>query len=179
MRVQKLLDKFRFMSREVISNDMNLSPPRLAGYHVSEKGDELLTGMARSRAANDCSCLGVQRGVQREGAMTVVLKSMSLCSARRQWQYRIQPVQRLHAGLFINAENDRMLRRLHIESNDVGRFLLKVGIVGHHVALDPLGLKSRSFPDSGHHHVVNAQMVGQFTRAPVRRTVARLPARPF
>src|SRR6266404_7138839 len=169
MRSQKLLDKFGFMSREVISNDMNLSPSRLTGHDVSEKGDELLTGVARCRAANDFSCFGVKRGVQREGAVTVVFESMSLCSARRQRQYGIQSVQRLDAGLFINAENHRMLRRLHIQSNDVSRFLLKVGIVGHHVALDPLGLKPRSFPYSVHDHVMNAKLLGQFTRAPMGR----------
>ena len=64
MRVQKLLDKFRFMSREVISNDMNLPPPRLTGHDVGEKGDELLTGMTRSRAPDDFSRFGVQRGVR-------------------------------------------------------------------------------------------------------------------
>src|SRR6266513_2420925 len=96
MRGQKLLDKFGFMSREVISNDMNLAPPRLTGHDVSEKGDELLTGVPRSRAADDFPCFGVQRGVQREGAVTVVLESMSLRSTRRQRQYRIQSVQRLH-----------------------------------------------------------------------------------
>src|SRR5437870_5596304 len=97
MRVQKLLDKFRFMGREVISNDMNLPSARLTGHDVSEKGDELLTGMPRCRATNDCSCLGVQRGVQRESAVTVVFESMSLCSSGRQRQYRIQPVQCLDA----------------------------------------------------------------------------------
>src|SRR5215813_10890915 len=126
MSGQKLLDKFGFMSREVISNDMNLAAPRLTGHHVSEEGDELLTGVARGRAADDFSGFGVQRGVQREGAVTVVFESMSFRPAGRQWQYGIQSVQRLHAGLFINAENNRMLRRLHIQPNDIRRFLLEV-----------------------------------------------------
>src|SRR5205814_9499167 len=87
MRGQKLLDKFRFMGREVISNDMNLPPPRLTGHDVREKGDELLTGMPRSCATNDFSGCGVQRRVQREGAVTVVLESMSFSSAGCQRQY--------------------------------------------------------------------------------------------
>src|SRR6266480_389149 len=70
-----------------------------------------------------------------------------------------------------NAENDRMLRRFHIETDNIGRFPLKVGIVGHHVALDPLGLQSRSLPDPRHHHVMHTQVLGQFARAPVGRPV--------
>jgi hypothetical protein len=66
MSVQELLDEFGFMSREVISNDLNLAAARLTGHQISEKGNELLTGMARRRAANDCSGPGVQRGVQGE-----------------------------------------------------------------------------------------------------------------
>src|SRR5260370_16387765 len=77
MRVQKVLDKFGFMSGEGISNDMNLPPPRLTGHDVVEKGDELLTGMARSRAPNDFSCFAVQRRVQSEAARTGGLTSSS------------------------------------------------------------------------------------------------------
>ena len=40
MRLQELLDEFGFMSREVISNDMNLPPARLTGHEVSEEGDD-------------------------------------------------------------------------------------------------------------------------------------------
>ena len=72
-----------------------------------------------------------------------------------------------------------MLRWLHIQSNDVGRFLFKIWIVGQHVALNPLRLKSRPLPDSGHCHVVDAKVLGQFTRAPMRRAVGRRTARPF
>src|SRR5689334_2556113 len=135
MSVQELLDEFGFMSREVISNDVNLPAARLTGHQISEKGNELLTGMARRRAANDGSGPGVQRGVQGEGAVAVVLESMSLSPSGRQWQHRIQPVQCLDARLLINAENDRMLRRFHIQANNISRFLLKVRILGHHVTL--------------------------------------------
>jgi hypothetical protein len=52
MRVQELLDEFCFMGREVISNDVNLPATRLTGYQVSEKGNELLTRMARRRVTD-------------------------------------------------------------------------------------------------------------------------------
>ena len=66
------------MSREVVSNDMNFPTARLTGHEVSEKGNELLTGMSRSCTTNDLSCLGVQRGVQREGAVTAVSVAQSI-----------------------------------------------------------------------------------------------------
>src|SRR5260370_1308944 len=111
---------FRFRS---VTEVKTPRPLRMTGHEVGAEGDERLAGMAGSRAPNDFCCFGVQRGVQREGAVTVVLESVSLGSAGSQRQYRIQPVQRLNAGLFINAENDCMLRRFLIQSTHITRLL--------------------------------------------------------
>jgi len=166
------------MSREVISNDMNLTPARLTRHQVSEKGDERLTGMPLSRATNHCSGLGIQRGVQREGAVTMVLKPMSLCASGRQRQHRIQPVQGLDARLFIHAEDDRMLRRLYIQSNNAAAFCSKVRIVGPSCSARSAEAESRPASRHGPHHVMNAKLLGQLPRAPVRRPVERCAAGP-
>jgi hypothetical protein len=134
--------------------------------------------MARRRAANDCSGPGVQRGIQREGAMAVVFESMSLSSSGRQRQHWIQAVQCLDARLLINAENDRMLRRFHIQANNISRLPLKVRILGHHVALEALRLQSRSLPNPSHHHVMHPKVLGQFARAPMGRAIGRRTLRP-
>ncbi len=179
MRLQKLGDEFGFMGREIVRNDMNLPASGLTGHEAGEKCHELLTRVSLGGAADDRSGLSVQGSVQRERAMTVVFKTMPLCSSWRQRQYWIQSVQRLDAGLFIDTEDHRMLRRLHIQPDNVGRFLFKVRIVGDHVALDPVWLKPRPLPDSGHHHVMHPKVFGQLARAPVRRPIGRLAPRPF
>jgi hypothetical protein len=167
------------MSREVISDDMNLPSSGLTGHDVGKKRHELLACVSRGGFTNDLSCLCIQRCVQRERSVSVIFKPMSLCSSRRHRQHRIQSVQSLDAALFIHTENCSMLRRIHIKPNDFGCLLLKLWVLRHQVALDPMWLKTRSLPDPSHHHVMNPKMFGQLARTPVRRAIRWRPARPF
>src|SRR5258707_337819 len=105
MRLQKLFDERRLMSREVISDDMNLPPSGLTGHDVGKKRHELLARVSSGSSTNDRSSLCIQRCVQRERAVAEVFKPMPLGSSRRHGQYRIQSVQSLDAALFINTKH--------------------------------------------------------------------------
>ena len=54
--------------------------------------------------------------------MTEVLEPMPLRTAGRQRQDRIQAIERLNGGLLIDGEHGRMLGRIHIQADHVGRF---------------------------------------------------------
>src|SRR5882724_6503955 len=179
MRLQKLFDELRLMSREVISDDMNLPASGLTGHDVGKKRHKLLARVSLGGFATDRSRLCIQRCVQRERTVAVVFKPMPLRSSGRHRQHRIQSVQSLDAALLINTKHSSMLRRIHIERNDFGCLLLKVWIIGHQVTLDPMRLKSRSLPDPSHHHVMNPKVLGQLARAPLGRAVRWWPTRPF
>ena len=71
-----------------------------------------------------------------------------------------------------------MLRGIEIEPDHIGGLLLELGVVGRHVALHPVWLDPVLLPGPSHHHVVDAELLGQAPRTPVRRPVARLLARP-
>ena len=130
----------------------------------------------RGGLAQHFAAFGVERSVKRERAVAVILKAVAFHAAGRQWQHRIQPVQRLDGSLLVDAKHRRMLRRFDVQSDDVGGLGLELGIVGEHVALDPVGLKSGPLPDPRHHHVVDPQLLGQFAAAPMRRAITRTPA---
>ena len=98
--------------------------------------------------------------------MAIVFKTVALQPPGRQWQHRIKPVQGLDGGLFVHAKHRRMLRRFDVQSDNIGRLSLKVGVVGGHVAFDPMGLKPGALPDPRHHHVADAQVAGQLAAAP-------------
>src|SRR4030095_15617662 len=179
MRLQKLFDELRLMSREVINNDMNLLSSGLTGNDVGKKRYKLLTRMSRGGLTKDRSCLCIQRCIQRERAMSVIFKPMSLCSSGRHRQHRIQPVQSLNAAFFIYTENCSVLRRIHVKPNDVGCLPLKVWILRYQVALDPVRLKPRSFPYTRYYQIMHPKVFGQFSRAPVRGAVGRRTPRPI
>ena len=132
------------VSREVVGDHMDLFAARLVDHDVGEEGDELRRGMSLGGLAQHLAGLGVEGGIERQGAVTEVLKAMAFRPARGERQDRILAIQSLNMRLFIDAEHRRMRRRVQIQANDVGRLLLKVRIVRGHVALDPMGLAGRA-----------------------------------
>ena len=72
-----------------------------------------------------------------------------------------------------------MLRRFDVEPDNIGRLGLKVGVVGGHVAFDPMGLNPGTLPHPRYHHVANTQVLRQLAAAPVRGAIRRSSASPF
>ena len=97
---KELLNPPRFMSGEVVSNDVNLFATRLLHDEVRKKGDELLARVTRRRGAKDLSSLRVECRIQREGSVPELLKPMSLGSPWQQRKYRIKAIQRLDGALW-------------------------------------------------------------------------------
>jgi hypothetical protein len=92
--------------------------------------------------------------------VAVVLKVVTLQPSGRQWQHRIEPIQSLDSSLFIDAKDRRMLGRLDVQPDNIGRLELEVRVVGGHVAFDPMGLKPGALPHPRHHHVADTQVTG-------------------
>src|SRR5829696_10439110 len=99
MGLEKRLDFLGLVRREVIDNDVDLAPPRLGVDDVVEEVDEGVAGVPRNGLTDDLTSPDVQRDVQRERAVTVILKAVPLRAPGRQRQYRIQPIQGLNGRL--------------------------------------------------------------------------------
>jgi hypothetical protein len=70
--------------------------------------------------------------------MSVVLETVSFCSSWRQRQHRVETIQRLNRCLFIYAEHRRMLRRIHVQADDICGFAFKIGIVARQIAFQTM-----------------------------------------
>ena len=103
MSHKELLHPFGLVGREIVGNEMNLFAARLVGDYLGEEGNKLLAGVPRGGFAHHLAVASVKRGVQRKSAVTVVLKAVALEPPRRQWQNRVEPVQGLDGGLFVDA----------------------------------------------------------------------------
>jgi len=101
---------------------------------------------------------------------------MPLGSPRRERQHAVAAIERLNGGLFVHAEDRRVLRRIEIEPDDVGRLALEVRIVRRHVALQTMRLKTGFAPDEMNHRLAHAELVAELAAGPMRRTVARFAA---
>ncbi len=83
MSREELLNSLGLVGREVVGNEMNLLTARLIGHHLGEEGHELLAGVARGGFAHHLAIARVKRGVQRKGAVAIVIQSRGAPAPRR------------------------------------------------------------------------------------------------
>ena len=173
MSGKKLLDPLCFVGGQVVGDDVNLLPFGLARNYLTKESNKLFTGVPVSCLPNHLSRLSVECPIERKRPMSVVLKPMSLSPSGRQRKYRIQAVQRLNSCLLIYAKHGCVLRRVHVQPDDVGCFGFKVRVIGDHVALNPVWLQLSSPPHASDHHMTHPELLAQPTGTPVGRTITR------
>ena len=173
MFAQKRLHSLSLVRRQVVGDHVNLLTSRLMRHDVGEKRYELLRGVPRRGLAYHFAGLRIERRVQRQRAVPVVLQPMPFGSSRRQRQHRIVAIERLNRRLLVHAEHRRVRRRVQVQPDDVGSLLLEVRIVGAHVALQPVRLQPMLVPHPRHHHVRHPQLGRQAASAPVRAAIGR------
>ncbi len=145
---QERFDGLRLVGRQVVGDDVDLAPFGLARDDLAQECDEFRTRVPRDRFSHHLAGVGIQRGEERQRAVAVVLEAVTFDSPRREWENRNQAIQRLNRRLLVHTENCGVLRRLHVEADDVGRLGLEVRIVRRHVALDPMRLETGALPDA-------------------------------
>ena len=162
MTIDKLPDSGGAMGREIICDNVDLLALGKAGHDLFQKSNKFRTGVTRRGLAQHLAGFGVERGVERKGAVTVVLKTVSLGSSGRERQDWIEPVQSLDGALFVDAENRSVHRRLQIQPNDISSLGFKIRIVAGHVAAQAVGLQSGFGQNSGHSGMVGAKFGANF-----------------
>ena len=70
---------------------------------------------------------GIKRGIQRERSATVIFKPIAFDAAGGKRQDRVEPIECLNRRLLINTEHGGMLRRVQIQSDNVGGLVSKSG----------------------------------------------------
>jgi hypothetical protein len=168
---QELAHPLGLMRGEVVEDDVNLLMIGVLGHHRAQKSDELFAGVTGCGLTDNLARLGVEGGIEREGSASDVLETVALCPTRRHGQDRIPPVESLNGRLLVQAEYDRVLRRVEVEPNHVSSLGLEVGIVGSHVAFEAMRLEPRPSPYPGHSHVRDTQMAGKLAAAPMSTPV--------
>jgi DNA-directed RNA polymerase subunit N (RpoN/RPB10) len=128
MSSQELTNALGLMSGKIIGNDVDLTVARLARNDLRQKRNEFFRGVSFRGATMNFSGLSIQCCVQRQGSMAVVFKPVTFSPTWRKRKNRIKPVECLDCGLFINAKYRRVLRRIHVKTNDIGGLRLEVRV---------------------------------------------------
>lgn len=81
--VEEGRDQFRLVRRKVVEDDVDLAPGLARADHLLEEVDELSTGVAPSRLALHLAGFGVERRIERQCAVALVLEAVAFGAAGR------------------------------------------------------------------------------------------------
>ena len=111
---------------------------------------------------------------QKKSTVTDVLNAMAVGPPGRQGPHRVVAIERLNRRLFVHADHGRVLRRVQIQADHIGRRGLNVRVVGGQVAFQAMRPEGVLGQDTRHRHVREApQLCRSRARRPVRGPLSR------
>jgi hypothetical protein len=103
-----------------------LATPGLQRNHLAQESHKLPGGMVGRGLTQDLAAFGVERGIERERAMPIVLEAVALGPPGAKRQHRVEAIEGLNRGLLIDTEHRSVLRRIDVEPDHIGGLALEV-----------------------------------------------------
>ena len=125
--------------------------------------------MSGGDPTDDVAGCNIKCCVQTGGAVPRVVVRAPLHLSWTKLEQRLRAIQGLHLRLLIHAENQRVVRRIQIEADDVDDFLGESRVVAHLECSQPMRFEVGGRPDFAHLMLGDARMLRHQTEAPVRR----------
>jgi hypothetical protein len=104
---------------------------RLAGelaVDVSQEPQKLLMAVALITVANDLTGQDIDRRKQSRRPVAIVIVGHCAATPFLEWQARLRALQSLNLGLLVYAQHNRLVRRIQLQTDDVGQFLEESGV---------------------------------------------------
>src|SRR6185503_10799871 len=102
------------------------------------------------------------------GAVAFVVVGHRLPATLGHRQRRLRAVKRLHRGLFVGAQHDRVLRRVQIQTHDIDELLLELGVARHLERVDSVRFETQLLPYPLHSALRHPGNPGHRPCAPMR-----------
>ena len=151
---------------------------RLAGRNLPldgvEEADKFLMPVALHVLPDDGSVEHVHRGEQGRRPIPLVIVGHGSGAAFLERQAGLGSVERLDLALFVDAEHDRVRRRIDVEPDDVAQLADERGVLGELELPHTMRLEPVTAPDALHRTHADADRLGHRRAGPMRRFVRRL-----
>src|SRR6516225_11861396 len=117
------------MGVEIVEDDVQLAI-REGGNHAVHEAEELDTAPALGMLGNNHAAGDFERCKQGRGAVPLVIVTLAGQGASvRELQVALRPLQCLDRRFLIDTENNRLGRRVDIETDQVGRFRRELRVI--------------------------------------------------
>ena len=124
------------------------SSSRCGAVDLSQEGEEFFRAVSGGDPTDDVAGCNIKCCVQTGGAVPRVVVRAPLHLSWTKLEQRLRAIQGLHLRLLIHAENQRVVRRIQIEADDVDDFLGESRVVAHLECSHRCGLRSAAVQTS-------------------------------
>src|SRR5215471_533686 len=100
--------------------------------------------------------------------MAFVVMRLSRRHAWGERENRLRTVQRLHLALFVHAQNNRTIRRIQVQPDDIPNLLDELRVFGKLEVLHTMRLQPESSPNPHDRCLRESRLLGHQSSAPVR-----------
>jgi len=140
-------DRRMFVGTVVVDDGMDVEVGGRMGIELVQESPKFLMTMPRETRAQDGAFEDIERRKQRRGAVSLVVMRHRAGAAAFHRQPRLRALQRLNLAFLVHAEDQRLLRRIDIQPDDVREFLDKAGVGRELEGPEPVRLQSVRPPD--------------------------------
>ena len=109
--------------------------------------------MAAETFADDSAFQHIERGEKGRGAMAHVIVSHGAATSSFHGQARLSPIQGLNLRFLIHTEDQRFVRRIEIEADDIGELFDKLLVARKFEGSHAVRLQAMAVPYAGDRHV--------------------------
>jgi hypothetical protein len=162
-----------FVSPIVVHDQMQIEAGRNLGVDCLEEPKKFLMPMAGHAVADDLAVEHAEGREQGGRAVPLVVVGLRPAAAPLQREAWLRAIEGLDLALLVDAQHQRLVRRIQIQSDDVGQLLEEVFVAAQLEGLDPMRLEVVTLPDSLDGGLAEPLGPRQRACAPVRRRGGR------
>ncbi len=123
--------------------------------------------MAIKAGADHGAVQNIERRKQGRGSVSNIVVGQRSTASLFHRQPRLSSIQCLNLGFFVHAQNQRLIRRIEIQTDHVGELFHELFVAGQLEIAHAMGLQTVAVPYPGHRHVTDSKSARQGPAAPM------------
>ncbi len=152
---------------EIVEHDVDVQLARNGCFALSEEFLELYRSMSRVALSEDFTCCGVECSKQVSRSMPNVVVGLSLGLAQAHGQDRLSTLERLNLRFLVDAQDDRVIRWVHIQTNNVAYLFDQLWVLRETKRFRAVRLKPERSPNTPNRRMAQPKMLGHRARTPM------------
>lgn len=160
-------DRRRLVRGEIVEHHVDVQLAGNGSFDLSEELFELDRSMSPVALSEDLACFDVERGKQVSRSMPNVVVGLSLGLAQTHGQNGLSALERLNLRFLVDAQHNRVVRRVHIQANDVAHFFDELWVLRETKRFRAVWLKPERSPNSSNRRMAQPKMLGHRARTPM------------